>query len=162
MLGSFAYILGKYWTNLLNEIMNSPQWDLNSRPLVYKTSALTPELWRLMYLFVDYILHYTQKTTKLEFVKHRWFCGRMLACHAGGPGLASGRCNLYWILRNYFPPSSNIPRQQDSKAINILYFHYCMKSVWLWNLQKSSKENQTLHILSPQRGFEPASTTRKS
>ena len=25
---------------------SSPQWDLNSRPLVYKTSALTPELWR--------------------------------------------------------------------------------------------------------------------
>ena len=22
-----------------------PQWDVNSRPLVYKTSALTPELW---------------------------------------------------------------------------------------------------------------------
>ena len=34
-------------------------------------------------LIVDYILHYTQKTTKLEFVKHRWFSGRMLACHAG-------------------------------------------------------------------------------
>ncbi len=25
---------------------SSPQRDLNSRPLVYKTSALTPELWR--------------------------------------------------------------------------------------------------------------------
>ncbi len=27
----------------------SPQWGSNSRPLVYKTSALTTELWRLTY-----------------------------------------------------------------------------------------------------------------
>ena len=26
--------------------------------------------------------------------KHRWFSGRMLACHAGGPGSIPGRCNL--------------------------------------------------------------------
>ena len=25
---------------------------------------------------------------------HRWFSGRMLACHAGGPGSIPGRCNL--------------------------------------------------------------------
>ncbi|KNC23769.1 hypothetical protein FF38_13815 [Lucilia cuprina] len=25
--------------------------------------------------------------------KHRWFSGRMLACHAGGPGSIPGRCN---------------------------------------------------------------------
>ncbi len=24
---------------------------------------------------------------------HRWFSGRMLACHAGGPGSIPGRCN---------------------------------------------------------------------
>ena len=24
--------------------------------------------------------------------KHRWFSGRMLACHAGGPGSIPGRC----------------------------------------------------------------------
>ena len=29
-----------------NRHFKSLQWDLNSRPLVYKTSALTPELWR--------------------------------------------------------------------------------------------------------------------
>lgn len=25
--------------------------------------------------------------------QHRWFSGRMLACHAGGPGSIPGRCN---------------------------------------------------------------------
>ena len=27
--------------------------------------------------------------------KHRWFSGRMLACHAGGPGSIPGRCNYF-------------------------------------------------------------------
>ena len=26
--------------------------------------------------------------------KHRWFSGRMLACHAGGPGSILARCNF--------------------------------------------------------------------
>ena len=31
--------------------------------------------------------------------KHRWFSGRMLACHAGGPGSIPGRCNLvFWDM----------------------------------------------------------------
>ena len=31
--------------------------------------------------------------------QHCWFSGRMLACHAGGPGSIPGRCNLFhfWI-----------------------------------------------------------------
>ena len=27
--------------------------------------------------------------------QHRWFSGRMLACHAGGPGSIPGRCRLF-------------------------------------------------------------------
>ena len=27
--------------------------------------------------------------------KHRWFSGRMLACHAGGPGSIPGRCKVF-------------------------------------------------------------------
>ena len=27
--------------------------------------------------------------------RHRWFSGRMLACHAGGPGSIPGRCKLF-------------------------------------------------------------------
>ena len=30
--------------------------------------------------------------------EHRWFSGRMLACHAGGPGSIPGRCNQFCIL----------------------------------------------------------------
>ena len=26
---------------------------------------------------------------------HRWFSGRMLACHAGGPGSIPGRCMVF-------------------------------------------------------------------
>ena len=28
--------------------------------------------------------------------EHRWFSGRMLACHAGGPGSIPGRCNQFF------------------------------------------------------------------
>ena len=28
--------------------------------------------------------------------QHRWFSGRMLACHAGGPGSIPGRCNIFF------------------------------------------------------------------
>ena len=27
--------------------------------------------------------------------RHRWFSGRMLACHAGGPGSIPGRCKIF-------------------------------------------------------------------
>ena len=30
--------------------------------------------------------------------KHRWFSGRMLACHAGGPGSIPGRCKFLWFF----------------------------------------------------------------
>ena len=29
--------------------------------------------------------------------KHRWFSGRMLACHAGGPGSIPGRCKHFFL-----------------------------------------------------------------
>jgi hypothetical protein len=31
-----------------------------------------------------------------QAAKHRWFSGRMLACHAGGPGSIPGRCSMYF------------------------------------------------------------------
>ena len=33
-----------------------------------------------------------------EIRKHRWFSGRMLACHAGGPGSIPGRCKFLWFF----------------------------------------------------------------
>ena len=29
-------------------------------------------------------------------IQHRWFSGRMLACHAGGPGSIPGRCRVFY------------------------------------------------------------------
>ena len=31
-------------------------------------------------------------------VLHRWFSGRMLACHAGGPGSIPGRCKNFALI----------------------------------------------------------------
>ena len=36
----------------------------------------------------------------MVITKHRWFSGRMLACHAGGPGSIPGRCNIFFHFRN--------------------------------------------------------------
>ena len=30
--------------------------------------------------------------------QHRWFSGRMLACHAGGPGSIPGRCSYFFLF----------------------------------------------------------------
>ena len=54
--------------------------------------------------------------TKLSMSEHRWFSGRMLACHAGGPGSIPGRCSemtfcngiamsaMISLLKMYFCP----------------------------------------------------------
>ena len=34
--------------------------------------------------------------------EHRWFSGRMLACHAGGPGSIPGRCKLWLFFTKSF------------------------------------------------------------
>ena len=59
---------------------------------------------------------YNFKYTFSDFLlkrQHRWFSGRMLACHAGGPGSIPGRCSqpfffpsvhlIFTNLSNYVP-----------------------------------------------------------
>ena len=41
------------------------------------------------------------------FVEHQWFSGRMLACHAGGPGSIPGWCNFFQDV--FFSSSMKIP-----------------------------------------------------
>ncbi|GIY48902.1 hypothetical protein CEXT_44731 [Caerostris extrusa] len=36
--------------------------------------------------------HFSVKTLETE---RRWFSGRMLACHVGGPGAIPGRCTIF-------------------------------------------------------------------
>ena len=38
-------------------------------------------------------------TFVLSLTWHRWFSGRMLACHAGGPGSIPGRCKFLFCLK---------------------------------------------------------------
>ena len=38
---------------------------------------------------------------------HRWFSGRMLACHAGGPGSIPGRCIFFFLSKMFCPPYLN-------------------------------------------------------
>ena len=40
-----------------------------------------------------------QNKLNLYSHKHRWFSGRMLACHAGGPGSIPGRCIFYFYFK---------------------------------------------------------------
>ncbi|TKR63366.1 hypothetical protein L596_027206 [Steinernema carpocapsae] len=42
-------------------------------------------------------LRYMQFTYVLE--SSRWFSGRMLACHAGGPGSIPGRCKYFFAFK---------------------------------------------------------------
>ena len=38
----------------------------------------------------------SDKVFNFDYGVHRWFSGRMLACHAGGPGSIPGRCK-FWL-----------------------------------------------------------------
>ena len=44
------------------------------------------------------------KWSLVSVSQHRWFSGRMLACHAGGPGSIPGRCNVFF----YFCPLTKL------------------------------------------------------
>ena len=66
----------------------------------------------------------------LEIVsyKQRWFSGRILACHAGGPGSIPGRCKLF-----------EYPAQRISGRI-IPFTDF------FFNSQKSSKMSDTVTL----------------
>ena len=60
--------------------------------------------------------------------QHRWFSGRMLACHAGGPGSIPGRCmqtffqlSVYFIIIIFFA-------FQDSTDVTRIFELYCSAS----------------------------------
>ena len=44
--------------------------------------------------FEGKILNNLYNQIKTDVSKQRWFSGRILACHAGGPGSIPGRCKL--------------------------------------------------------------------
>ena len=63
-----------------------PSGSVGSNP-TDREIFLTCDIWQK---FVELCSHEALK------VWHRWFSGRMLACHAGGPGSIPGRCSFFW------------------------------------------------------------------
>ena len=69
----------------------------------------------------------------LENSQHRWFSGRMLACHAGGPGSIPGRCKVFlvdfklkWTLKstrvNRNVPIYDVPMNSQIGTVRGLQF----------------------------------------
>ena len=94
---------------------------------------------------------------------HRWFSGRMLACHAGGPGSIPGRCKVfctspaiisecYWriwcrILTGtwwFLSPAISDKSFDRNPATSLL--------IGIFKSIKSNNKN-----MSPRRGIEPRS-----
>ena len=46
--------------------------------------------------------HKRANVSCLFSIQHRWFSGRMLACHAGGPGSIPGRCKSFFTPNTQF------------------------------------------------------------
>ena len=52
---------------------------------------------REIFLTYDICQNFVELCSEIALkVWHRWFSGRMLACHAGGPGSIPGQCNVFW------------------------------------------------------------------
>ena len=55
---------------------------------------------------------------RLELLQHRWFSGRILACHAGGPGSIPGRCTFRFPeLKIFRWPLIKIKNSMDPSSI---------------------------------------------
>ena len=57
----------------------------------------------------------------LGYPVHRWFSGRMLACHAGGPGSIPGRCKFLELIHIYY--------QQQVQGVVQFNRYYNMKGI---------------------------------
>ena len=56
--------------------------------------------------------------------KHRWFSGRMLACHAGGPGSIPGQCSVFGFFYHFYTVTKHIMvcHAQTRDRGNVTYF----------------------------------------
>ena len=82
-------------------------------------------------------------TIDMKYISsHRWFSGRMLACHAGGPGSIPGRCKLFWKYScKIINRIRNFPRHRSAARFILFYVTsytlYGCSNV-SWNLVNSS------------------------
>ena len=82
-----------------------------------------------------------------EVRKHRWFSGRMLACHAGGPGSIPGRCNYLFF-------KSNI-----SNFVKILVTLHCIVLIVRTSLTRNKNAARILIYFPPFYGYYYFSST---
>ena len=71
----------------------------------------------------------------ISFVnKHRWFSGRMLACHVGGPGSIPGRCNQIF--------ARNIAHNLSIflNIVNVIFAKFYLKAMWLCGLMDKATD----------------------
>ena len=70
-----------------------------------------------------------------RFIPHRWCSGRMLACHAGGPGSIPGRC-IFTLLLN------DSPLEKKSRWLSVCRFYIgsYVPNVWI-----SQVRTHTIH-----------------
>ncbi len=65
----------------------------------------------MLYHFADSLNSRRSISLSLAKIKHWWFSGRMLACHAGGPGSIPGQCIFLTSLAR-FPNTIEQTKQQ--------------------------------------------------
>ena len=100
------------------------QWNLYT--ILDSDFSSTPKDWTA---FLDSAFSYlfcinfwnNRKFSGLVASKHWWFSGRILACHAGGPGSIPGQCNLCTIFYTDFSST-----QKDWIAFldHAFYYHF--------------------------------------
>ena len=103
------------------EFWNRTQTIIPSSILKIKI-ILFDRQWLKMYLKTILRL----KFRKIEWYAQRWFSGRILACHAGGPGSIPGRCNFWHcnsvvIIQNSILKVAQSSRYQSRNSA-VLYF----------------------------------------
>ena len=64
-----------------------------------------------------------------DLIQHRWFSGRMLACHAGGPGSIPGRCKSFFLLLHSANLSTSSARVQGI-LLGVLGLKFKKKKFW--------------------------------
>ena len=82
--------------------------------------------------------------------QHRWFSGRMLACHAGGPGSIPGRCNRFDSSQNvyYFDYASCNCIVTTQIQMNVLQLFNRFEQRYIWFCSDSiSDMNDILLII---------------
>ena len=70
--------------------------------IIPRADLFSIEPCQLLQLYKSFSYHQNKLST--DIAEHWWFSGRILACHAGGPGSIPGQCRSI-----FFSPLLNLP-----------------------------------------------------